>query len=201
MYEKYIKRLLDFIISGMGIIILLPVFIVIYILVKIKLGSPVIFKQERPGKDEKIFILYKFRSMSNSRDNKGNLLDEDKRLTRFGRKLRGTSLDELPQLFNILKGDMAIVGPRPLLVEYLPLYNKEQKKRHNVRPGLTGLAQVTEGDSSNWDEKLKLDTIYTKNITFRNDLNIIFKTVSKVFKKENRKIKREAKFTKFRGSV
>ena len=142
MYAKYIKRMLDLILSLMALIILMPLMVIIAILVRVKLGSPVIFKQERPGKNEKIFTLYKFRTMTDKKDEKGNLLPDEKRLTKFGEILRSTSLDELPELFNIIKGDMAIVGPRPLLTEYLPLYNEEQKHRHDVRPGLTGLAQV-----------------------------------------------------------
>ena len=143
MYAKYFKRVLDFLLSLIAIIILSPVLLIIAILVRIKLGSPVLFKQERPGKNEKIFTLYKIRTMTDKKDEKGNLLPDEDRLTKFGKILRSTSLDELPELFNILKGDMSIVGPRPLLVEYLELYNEEQKHRHDVRPGLTGLAQIS----------------------------------------------------------
>ena len=150
MYRKYIKRILDFILSLIALIILSPILLVIAILVRIKLGSPVIFKQERPGLNEKIFTLYKFRTMTDKKDKEGNLLPDSERLTRFGKMLRSTSLDELPELINILKGDMSIVGPRPLLVEYLELYNEEQKHRHDVRPGLTGLAQVSGRNSLTW---------------------------------------------------
>ena len=141
MYRKYIKRLLDFFISLIGIIVLSPILAILWVLVRVKLGSPALFTQQRPGKDEKIIKLYKFRSMTDARDEEGNLLPDEVRLTSFGKKLRSTSLDELPELFNILKGDMSIIGPRPLLIKYLPLYNETQKHRHDVRPGLTGLAQ------------------------------------------------------------
>ena len=155
MYAKYFKRVLDFLLSLIALIVLLPVLIIVAILVRVKLGSPVIFKQQRPGKNEKIFTLYKFRSMIDKRDDNGNLLPDSERLTKFGKILRSTSLDELPELFNILKGDMSIVGPRPLLVEYLKLYNEEQKHRHDVRPGLTGLAQISGRNSISWDKKFK----------------------------------------------
>ena len=158
MYAKYIKRILDFILSLLAIIILSPVMLIIYILVRIKLGKPAIFKQQRPGKNEKIFTLYKFRTMTDEKDEDGNLLPDEKRLTKFGKMLRSTSLDELPELFNILKGDMAIVGPRPLLVEYLKLYNDEQRKRHNVRPGLTGLAQVSGRNLISWQDRFEKES-------------------------------------------
>ena len=173
MYAKYIKRILDFILSLLAIIILSPVMLIIYILVRIKLGKPAIFKQQRPGKNEKIFTLYKFRTMTDERDEDGNLLPDEKRLTKFGKMLRSTSLDELPELFNILKGDMAIVGPRPLLVEYLKLYNDEQRKRHDVRPGLTGLAQVSGRNLISWQDRFTKDVEYVNNLTFINDLNIM----------------------------
>lgn len=183
-YQKYGKRFLDIIISLSAIIILSPVLLILFILVRAKLGTPAIFIQERPGKDEKIFKMYKFRSMTNERDENGNLLPDDKRLTNFGKKLRATSLDELPELFNILKGDMSIVGPRPLLVEYLTLYNEEQKQRHNVRPGLTGYAQVNGRNLIDWDEKFKKDIYYVKNISFMNDFKIILETVRVVMIKD-----------------
>lgn len=183
-YQKYGKRFLDIIISLSAIIILSPILLVLFMLVRVKLGSPAIFIQERPGKDEKIFKMYKFRSMTNERDEYGNLLPDDKRLTNFGKKLRATSLDELPELFNILKGDMSIVGPRPLLVEYLSLYNEEQKQRHNVRPGLTGYAQVNGRNLIDWDEKFKKDIYYVKNISFMNDFKIILETVRVVMIKD-----------------
>lgn len=185
MYRKYIKRLLDFTLSLVAFIILMPVMAVIYILVRIKLGKPAIFKQERPGKDEKIFTLYKFRTMTDERDENGNLLPDLKRLTKFGKILRSTSLDELPELINILKGDMSIVGPRPLLVRYLPYYTEEEKHRHDVRPGLTGLAQINGRNNLNWEERFAYDIKYVKKITFIGDLKIIFKSVIKVLKKSD----------------
>lgn len=185
MYAKYIKRILDFICSLLGLIILSPILLILAILVSIKLGSPVIFKQKRPGKDEKIFTLYKFRTMTNEKDEQGNLLPDEKRLTKFGKFLRSTSLDELPELINIVKGDMSVVGPRPLLVEYLPYYNDREKHRHDVRPGLTGLAQINGRNSISWEEKFKEDIKYIENITFCNDIKIILKTVKKVFTRED----------------
>ena len=184
MYAKYIKRPLDFTLSLIAIIILSPLLLIVAILVRIKLGKPVIFKQQRPGKNEKIFTLYKFRSMTDKKDENGNLLPDEQRLTKFGKALRSTSLDELPELWNILKGDMAIVGPRPLLVEYLPLYNEKQKLRHDVRPGLTGLAQISGRNAITWEEKFKDDLEYVNNITFIQDAKIILKTITKVFKRE-----------------
>ena len=182
MYQLFIKRLFDFILSLMAIIILSPVFIIVALLVRIKLGSPILFKQERPGLNEKIFKMYKFRTMTSKVDEEGNLLPDEVRLTSFGQLLRSTSLDELPELFNIFKGDMSIVGPRPLLVKYLPLYNDEQKHRHDVRPGLTGLAQVNGRNAISWEDKFKYDVEYTKNVTFMNDFKIIFETILKVIK-------------------
>lgn len=184
MYRLFIKRLLDIILSLIAIILLSPVYIIVALLVRIKLGSPVIFCQERPGKDEKIFKMYKFRSMTSETDENGDLLPDEARLTSFGKKLRSTSLDELPELFNILKGDMSIVGPRPLLVKYLPLYNEEQRKRHNVRPGLTGLAQISGRNAISWEDKFKKDVEYTRNLTFIHDCKIIIKTVLSVVKRE-----------------
>lgn len=185
MYAKYIKRILDLILSLMALIVLMPLMIIIGILVRINLGSPIIFKQKRPGKNEKIFTLYKFRTMTDKRDIDGNLLPDEYRLTKFGKFLRSTSLDELPELINIIKGDMAIVGPRPLLVEYLPYYTEEEKHRHDVRPGLTGLAQVNGRNAISWEEKLKYDTEYIKEISFYSDLKIIFKTIKKTIKRED----------------
>lgn len=184
MYAKYVKRILDFTLSLLALIILSPIMLILYILVRIKLGNPVIFKQMRPGKDEKIFKLYKFRTMTDEKDEQGNLLPDEQRLTKFGKFLRSTSLDELPELINIIKGDMAIVGPRPLLVQYLEFYNEEQKHRHDVRPGLTGLAQVSGRNSITWEEKFKQDIEYINNLTFKNDVKIIFMTIGKVFKRE-----------------
>lgn len=183
-YEKYIKRILDFTLSFIALICLSPILLIVAILVRVKLGSPIIFKQQRPGKDEKIFTLYKFRTMTDEKDEKGNLLPDSQRLTKFGKFLRSTSLDELPELINILKGDMSIVGPRPLLVEYLKLYNEEQKHRHDVRPGLTGLAQTSGRNAITWEEKFEKDIQYIKKITLLGDVKIILKTVGKVFKRE-----------------
>ncbi len=184
MYKKYIKRLLDIVISLFALIILSPVMLIVAILVRIKLGSPIIFKQERPGKDEKIFKLYKFRSMSDKKDENGKLLSDEERLTKFGKMLRATSLDELPELVNILKGEMSLIGPRPLAVCYLPYYNEKEKKRHTVRPGLTGLAQINGRNTLNWEDRFAYDIEYVNNITFINDLKILLKTVYKVFKKD-----------------
>lgn len=185
MYEKYFKRLLDIILSGLALIILSPILLIVGLLVRMKLGSPVLFKQKRPGKDEKIFSMYKFRSMTDEKDNNGNLLPDEDRLPNFGKTLRSTSLDELPELCNILKGDMSIVGPRPLLVQYLPLYNNIQSQRHDSRPGLTGLAQVNGRNNLSWDEKFAWDVRYVNNITFIGDLKIIFKTVISILKKDD----------------
>ena len=184
MYEKYFKRVLDFVLSLMALVVLSPVMLVIYILVRIKLGKPAIFKQQRPGKNEKIFTLYKFRSMTDEKDENGDLLPDEKRLTKFGKTLRSTSLDELPELINILKGDMSIVGPRPLLVEYLELYDEQQKHRHDVRPGLTGLAQINGRNSIPWEEKFKDDIKYINKITFFGDIKIILRTIVKIIKRE-----------------
>ena len=197
MYRNYIKRILDFILSLLAFVILLPIMIIIYILVGIKLGRPVIFKQMRPGKDEKIFKLYKFRTMTDEKDENGNLLPDEARLTKFGKFLRSTSLDELPELINIIKGDMAIVGPRPLLVQYLEFYNEEQKHRHDVRPGLTGLAQVSGRNSLTWEEKFKQDIEYIHHLTFVNDVKIIFMTIGKVFKREGISQEGEATMERF----
>mgnify|MGYP000778186346 FL=1 len=177
MYAKYIKRILDLILSLMALILLMPLMIIIGILVRINLGSPIIFKQKRPGKNEKTFTLYKFRTMTDKRDIDGNLLPDEYRLTKFGKFLRSTSLDELPELINIIKGDMAIVGPRPLLVEYLPYYTEEEKHRHDVRPGLTGLAQVNGRNAISWEERFSFDLQYKKNVSFKEDFKIILMTI------------------------
>lgn len=199
-YEKYIKRPQDFICALLALIVLSPVMLVTAVLVRIKLGSPVIFKQERPGRDGKIFKLYKFRSMSNKRDADGNLLPDKDRLTPFGSKLRSSSLDELPELINILKGDMSVVGPRPLMVEYLPRYNKHQARRHEVRPGFTGLAQIHGRNSITWEEKFDWDVKYVDNITFLGDWEIIFKTVMTVLKHEGISAEGEATMGAFMGT-
>ncbi|MCG4732677.1 sugar transferase [Casaltella massiliensis] len=184
MYERFIKRALDMILSGIAIIILSPILLIVAILVKTKLGSPVIFKQERPGLNERIFKMYKFRSMTDAKDENGELLPDEERLTSFGKKLRSTSLDELPELFNIFKGDMSIVGPRPLMVSYLPLYNEFQKHRHDVRPGLTGLAQISGRNLLSWKERFEKDISYVENISFTLDMKIIFNTVKSVIKRD-----------------
>lgn len=183
-YRNYLKRPMDVILSLVAIIMFLPLILIIAILVRTKLGNPVIFKQKRPGLNEKIFTLYKFRTMTDERDENGELLPDKIRLTRFGKLLRSTSLDELPELFNILKGDMSFVGPRPLLVQYLPLYNEQQKRRHEVRPGLTGLAQISGRNAISWEERFNLDIAYVDGISFSLDLKILFKTIKKVFIKE-----------------
>ena len=184
LYCKLIKRFTDFLIAALSIIIFSPLLILLAILVRVKLGGPVIFKQERPGLNGKVFKLYKFRTMTDAKDENGNLLDDEYRLTSFGKKLRSTSLDELPELYNILKGDMSIVGPRPLLVKYLPLYNDEQKRRHDVRPGLTGLAQVSGRNAITWTEKFNKDIEYVDNVSLGLDISIFFKTIYCVLKKE-----------------
>ena len=183
-YEKYTKRAMDVILSGCALVVLSPVLGVTALLVRTKLGSPVIFHQDRPGKDGKIFRLYKFRSMSEARDEVGNLLPDEVRLTKFGKLLRSTSLDELPELWNIFRGDMSIVGPRPLLVKYLPLYNEEQKHRHDVLPGLTGWAQANGRNALTWEEKFRLDVWYVEHLSFWVDVKTIFLTVKNVLRRE-----------------
>lgn len=199
-YEKYIKRILDFLLALLAIIVLSPIILITALLVRVKLGSPVIFCQKRPGKDEKIFSMYKFRTMTDEKDEKGNLLPDEVRLTRFGKKLRATSLDELPELFNILKGDMSIVGPRPLLVSYLERYNDEQKHRHDVRPGLTGLAQVNGRNAISWEEKFAYDVEYVRKISFINDVKIIFMTVGSVVKRDGISSATSATMEEFKGN-
>lgn len=183
MYRNCIKRCLDFLLSLCAIIILSPLLLVLCLLVRIKLGSPVLFCQERPGRNEKIFKLYKFRSMTDERDEKGELLPDEIRLTGFGKLLRSTSLDELPELFNILKGDMSLIGPRPLLVRYLPWYTEEERHRHDVRPGLTGLAQVNGRNALGWEDRFRYDLMYVNHLTFLMDLKILGMTVGKVLKR------------------
>lgn len=183
-YEKYIKRLLDILLSLIGIIISLPFFIIISLFVLIFMGWPILFKQPRPGKNGKIFNMYKFRTMSNKKDKNGNLLPDEQRLTKFGKLLRKTSLDELPELFNILIGKMSFIGPRPLLVKYLPYYTEEEHHRHDIRPGLTGWAQVNGRNLVCWDERFKLDLEYVNNVSLKMDLKVVLKTISVVFKSE-----------------
>lgn len=184
LYTKYIKRLFDIVISLIAIIVLSPILLIVAVLVKTKLGSPVIFRQQRPGLNENVFEMMKFRSMTDEKDEDGNLLPDDVRLTSFGKALRATSLDELPELFNILKGDMSIIGPRPLLVSYLPLYNNEQRKRHLVRPGLTGYAQVNGRNAQDWEQRFKYDVEYIENINLFFDIKILFKTFITVLKRD-----------------
>lgn len=183
-YEKYIKRPQDMLCALLALIVLSPILLITAFLVRVKLGSPVIFKQERPGLNGKIFTLYKFRTMTDERDSEGNLLPDEERLTKFGKLLRSTSLDELPELLNILFGDIAVVGPRPLLVEYLPRYNVEQRRRHEVRPGLSGLAQVNGRNAISWEDKFKYDVQYVEHVTFIGDWKIILKTVLNVIKRD-----------------
>jgi len=201
MYRYFFKRLFDFVLSLLAIIVLSPILLITAILVKTKLGSPVIFKQERPGKNEKIFTLYKFRTMTDEKDENGNLLSDEIRLTKFGKMLRSTSLDELPELFNILKGDMSIVGPRPLLVKYLPRYNEHQKHRHDVKPGFTGWAQCNGRNAISWEEKFDLDVYYVNHLSFLLDIKIIFKTVKTVLCREGISSGTSVTMEEFRGSV
>lgn len=201
MYRHFFKRLLDFVLSLCAIIVLSPVMIITAILVKIKLGSPIIFCQERPGKNEKKFRMYKFRTMTDERDENGNLLPDDVRLTGFGKMLRSTSIDELPELFNILKGDMSIVGPRPLLIKYLPLYNDEQKHRHDVRPGFTGWAQCNGRNAISWEEKFKMDVFYVNHVSFMLDVKIIFKTIKTVLSREGISSDTSVTMEEFRGTT
>lgn len=183
MYRKFFKRFLDVVLSLFALIVLSPVLLAVAVLVRVKLGSPVLFHQERPGRHEKIFKLYKFRSMTDEKDAEGNLLPDEVRLTKFGRLLRSTSLDELPELFNILKGDMSLIGPRPLLVRYLPYYTEEERHRHDVRPGLTGLAQVNGRNALGWEDRFRYDLDYVNHLNFGLDLKIIGMTVGKVLKR------------------
>ncbi|WP_302757726.1 sugar transferase [Ligilactobacillus salivarius] len=199
-YERYVKRSQSFLLSLIAIIILSPILLITYLLVRVKFGKPAIFIQKRVGKDGKVFDLYKFRTMTDQRGEDGKLLPDEQRLTSFGKKLRSTSLDELPELFNILKGDMALVGPRPLLVKYLPLYNDEQARRHEVRPGLTGYAQVNGRNAITWEDRFKLDVEYVDNVTFLNDWKIIFKTIKTVFKREGISEKGSATMDEFKGN-
>lgn len=199
-YERYIKRPQDFLCALLAILLLSPVLGIVALLVRIKLGSPVIFKQERPGRNEKIFTLYKFRTMTDKKDEQGNLLPDEIRLTSFGKKLRSSSLDELPELVNILKGDLAVCGPRPLLVSYLPLYNEHQKRRHEVRPGFTGYAQVHGRNAITWEEKFDKDVYYVDHISFLGDWKIIFQTIGTVLKKEGISSETSETMEKFTGT-
>ncbi|MDO4269900.1 MAG: sugar transferase [Eubacteriales bacterium] len=200
-YERCFKRPFDICCALAALLVFSWLYILVAILVRVKLGSPVLFTQERPGKDEKVFKLYKFRSMTDQRDENGDLLPDDVRLTKFGRLLRSTSLDELPEAFNILRGDMSVVGPRPLLVEYLPLYSQRQARRHEVRPGLSGHAQVHGRNTVSWNEKFELDVEYVDHITFLSDVRIIIDTVMKAFiKREGISSETAATMEPFRGA-
>jgi lipopolysaccharide/colanic/teichoic acid biosynthesis glycosyltransferase len=199
-YRGYIKRPMDFILSLIALIVLSPVLLIVAILIRTKLGSPVLFKQERAGRNGKIFMMYKFRTMTEERDEKGELLPDDVRLTKFGKFLRSASIDELSELFNILKGDMSLIGPRPLLVEYLPLYNEHQKRRHEVRPGLSGLAQVNGRNAISWEEKFDLDVKYVEHISFIGDWKIILLTIKKAFIREGINTETGTSMELFEGS-
>lgn len=201
LYRRYFKRPMDIGLSLAAITVLSPVFVITAVLVKKKLGSPVLFTQERPGMNEEIFKMYKFRTMTDERDESGELLPDHVRLTKFGQFLRSTSLDELPELLNILKGDMSVIGPRPLLVQYLPLYSEHQKRRHNVRPGLSGLAQVSGRNAISWEEKFDLDVSYVENETFKNDWKIILLTLKKVIVREGITSETAATMEPFKGSA
>ena len=206
MYRKFFKRFFDIVVSALALAVLSPLLLALAILVRVKLGSPVIFCQERPGKidpktgQERIFKLYKFRSMTDERDDDGNLLPDEVRLTSFGRALRSSSCDELISLVNIIRGDMSIVGPRPLLVKYLPRYNERQRRRHEVRPGLTGLAQVNGRNAISWEEKFEYDVEYVDHVTFLGDVKILFKTVAAVIKREGISSETAATMEEFLGS-
>lgn len=201
-YEKYIKRVLDIVCALAALIVFCWLYAIVAILVRIKLGSPVFFKQERPGKNEKIFHLYKFRTMTDEKDENGNLLPDGIRLTKFGRFLRKTSLDELPEALNILKGDMSVVGPRPLLVRYLPLYNEHQRHRHDVRPGLSGWAQVNGRNTVSWKDKFDYDVYYANHVTFGLDVKIVWKSFVQAFiKREGITSETSATMEEFKGNV
>ena len=200
MYRKFLKRLLDTVLSLFFILCFWWLYVIIAILVKVKLGSPILFKQDRPGLNEKIFKMYKFRTMTDKKDSLGNLLPDSERLTSFGKFLRATSLDEIPEFFNILKGDMSLIGPRPLLVRYLERYTKEQSRRHEVRPGISGWAQVNGRNAISWEDKFKYDIEYVDNLSFILDLKIIILTIKKVFKSEGISQKGNATMEEFEGS-
>ena len=200
MYDRVVKRCLDLILSGMALVVLSPVYLVLAVLVRVKLGSPVLFSQERPGRHGRIFRMYKFRSMTDKRDAEGNLLPDEYRMTRFGTVLRATSLDELPELWNIFKGDMSIVGPRPLLVRYLPRYNERQRRRHEVRPGLTGWAQVNGRNAISWEQKFEYDVEYVEKESFWLDIKILVMTVGKVLHRSGISQEGNATMEEFMGT-
>lgn len=199
-YEKYVKRLADIVCSLVVLAIFWWLYIILAILVRVKLGSPVLFKQQRPGKNEKIFNMYKFRTMTDTRDENGELLPDEVRLTRFGKALRATSLDELPEIFNILKGDMSLIGPRPLLVQYLPRYNEEQHHRHDVRPGLTGYAQSHGRNAVSWEEKFDMDVWYVNHVSMKTDIKVVLDTVKTVVKREGISSDTSVTMEEFMGS-
>lgn len=201
MYKNLIKPILDFILAFLLIIVFSPIILIVALLIKLKLGSPILFTQERPGLNGKIFRIYKFRTMSDERDSKGDLLSDELRLKGFGKFIRKSSLDELPQLFNVLKGEMSFVGPRPLLVEYLKLYNQEQAKRHNVKPGITGWAQVNGRNAISWEEKFKLDVYYVEHISFMLDCKILYMTFFKVLKRKDINSNTNITMEKFTGNT
>lgn len=199
-YRRFIKRPMDFVLSLTAIFVLSPILLIVAILVRTKLGSPVLFKQKRPGVNERVFMMYKFRTMTDEKDAHGELLSDHVRLTKFGRILRSTSLDELPGLFNIVKGDMSIIGPRPLLVQYLPLYNNHQKRRHSVRPGLSGLAQISGRNAISWEDKFNRDVEYVDRVSFIGDWKIILLTLKKVFVREGINSDTAATMEPFKGT-
>ena len=199
-YKKHGKRILDLCLAVPALVVLSPVMGITAVLVAVKLGRPVLFTQTRPGYKERIFKMYKFRSMTDERDGRGELLPDEVRLTPFGRRLRSTSLDELPELFNIIKGDISLVGPRPLLVQYLPLYNRRQRRRHDVKPGITGLAQINGRNSISWEEKFEYDVRYVETLSFRGDIRILFETVFKVFRREGISSENSATMEDFTGT-
>lgn len=200
MYDRVVKRVIDMLLSAIALLVLLPIFFILAVLVRVKLGSPVFFSQERPGRDEKVFRMYKFRSMTDRRDEHGELLSDEERLTHFGAMLRATSLDELPELWNIFKGDMSIVGPRPLLVKYLPRYNERQRRRHQVRPGLTGWAQVNGRNAISWEQKFEYDVEYVERESFWFDMKILLMTVGKVLRRSGINQEGSATMEEFLGS-
>lgn len=200
MYGKYIKRVLDVLCAGIGIVVLSPVYAIVALLVRVNLGSPVLFKQNRPGQNEKIFQMYKFRTMTDKKDESGKLLPDEERLTGFGARLRATSLDELPELLNVLKGDMSLVGPRPLLVQYLPLYNERQRQRHKVKPGITGYAQVHGRNAISWKDRFEMDVYYIENLSFLLDCRILINTFSAVLRKEGIHSENSATMEPFSGN-
>ena len=201
MYRTYIKRIIDLTIAFFGMLFLLPIFLLIILIVKINLGSPIFFIQKRPGRNGKVFYIYKFRTMINKFDKNGNILSDEKRLTKFGKFLRSTSLDELPELINVIKGDMSLVGPRPLLVEYLPLYSKRQSIRHKVKPGITGWAQINGRNAISWNEKFELDVWYVYNLSVGLDIKILWLTLKKVILRNDISHNNHVTMNKFKGNM